>query len=141
MGVPRAFAADHAKQAWDVEYLVTTLAGNGGTVSSSEWVSFGDTATISATPAAGGAFSAWQGGAPLAVRHDNPCSFVVTGPVTNTAVFGTALYVSKSGSDSNGGTSWDDAFLTIPKALTAARAPATVFVGDGVYTFTAERTV
>jgi hypothetical protein len=44
------------------------------------------------------------------------------------------LYVSKSGNDSNDGTSLDDSFLTIKAALAVANSGTTVFVKSGDYT-------
>ncbi len=48
----------------------------------------------------------------------------------------TAYCVSKQGSDSNSGHSWDDAFLTISKAMTVAGIGTNVFVGPGTFTET-----
>jgi hypothetical protein len=44
------------------------------------------------------------------------------------------LYVSKSGNDSNDGTSLDDSFLTIKAALAVANTGTTIFVKSGDYT-------
>lgn len=49
---------------------------------------------------------------------------------------GTTRYVSKSGSDSNGGTSWDDAKLTIQAAVDLCADGDTVIVDDGEYSDT-----
>lgn len=46
---------------------------------------------------------------------------------------GTTRYVSKSGSDSNGGTSWEDAKLTIQAAVNLCADGDTVIVDDGEY--------
>lgn len=42
-------------------------------------------------------------------------------------------YVCKSGNDSNGGTSYEDAFLTIGRAVSASASGDTIIVGSGVY--------
>ena len=49
---------------------------------------------------------------------------------------GATRYVSKSGSDSNGGTSWDDARLTIQSAVSLCADGDTVIVDDGEYSDT-----
>jgi hypothetical protein len=42
-------------------------------------------------------------------------------------------YVNKSGDDGNSGTSWDDAFLTIGAAVSAASAGDKIVIGPGTY--------
>lgn len=54
---------------------------------------------------------------------------------------GTTRYVSKSGSDSNGGTSWNDAKLTIQAAVDLCADGDTVIVDDGEYSDTTAWTV
>lgn len=49
---------------------------------------------------------------------------------------GTTRYVSKTGSDANGGTSWDDAKLTIQAAVNLCADGDTVIVDDGEYSDT-----
>ena len=49
---------------------------------------------------------------------------------------GATRYVSKSGSDSNGGTSWEDAKLTIQAAVSLCADGDTVIVDDGEYSDT-----
>ena len=49
---------------------------------------------------------------------------------------GTTRYVSKSGSNANGGTSWDDAKLTIQAAVNLCADGDTVIVDDGEYSDT-----
>ena len=49
---------------------------------------------------------------------------------------GTTRYVSKTGSDSNGGTSWADAKLTIQAAVNLCADGDTVIVDDGEYSDT-----
>ena len=53
----------------------------------------------------------------------------------------TLRYVRKTGSDSNGGTSPADAWLTIGKALTTVGSNTTVYVGAGVYRETVSVTI
>lgn len=53
-----------------------------------------------------------------------------------TAFNGTTRYVSKSGSDANGGTSWNDAKLTIQAAVDLCADGDTVIVDDGEYSDT-----
>lgn len=53
---------------------------------------------------------------------------------------GTTRYVSKSGSDSNGGTSWDDAKQTIQAAVDLCASGDTVVVDDGEYSDTTQWT-
>lgn len=47
---------------------------------------------------------------------------------------GDTWYVKTDGSDTNGGTSWEDSFQTILRGITEASAGDTVLVADGTYT-------
>lgn len=58
-------------------------------------------------------------------------------PATATAI----RYVRKTGSDSNGGTSPADAWLTVNKALTTASAGTAIYVGAGTYRETVSVTI
>jgi len=49
------------------------------------------------------------------------------------AAFATTYYVKKGGSDENYGNSWDEAFLTITKALDVVTSPGAVWVAEGTY--------
>lgn len=65
------------------------------------------------------------------VTIEDIISFAGDVPVENT------LFVQKAGNDYNSGKSWNDAFLTIEKALEAAAARGTltlIDIGPGVYT-------
>ena len=124
--------------AWDLECLVTTVSGGNGSVAGavSDWLAYGSSATVSATAAAGYAFAKWEGDLLSEnVIFDNPCTFTVTGPMTNTATFWGVVYVSPKGSDSNGGTSWADAKKTISAAV-ASRDNPYVLVSNGLYAVT-----
>lgn len=50
----------------------------------------------------------------------------------------TERYVAPGGSDSNGGTGWNDAFATISNAVALASAGDTVVISNGTYNTTAE---
>ena len=62
--------------------------------------------------------------------------FAIFGFTLEGSFTGTTRYVSKSGSDSNGGTSWDDAKLTIQAAVDLCADGDTVVVDDGEYSDT-----
>ena len=62
--------------------------------------------------------------------------FAIFGFTLESSFTGTTRYVSKSGSDSNGGTSWDDAKLTIQAAVDLCADGDTVVVDDGEYSDT-----
>jgi len=49
------------------------------------------------------------------------------------AAFPTTYYMKKDGSDENSGTSWNDAFLTITKALDEVTSGDAVWVAEGTY--------
>lgn len=53
--------------------------------------------------------------------------------VLDVKAFGATRYVSKSGSDANGGTSWSDAWLTVNKVNTTVVGGDTVFFGTGIW--------
>jgi len=66
--------------------------------------------------------------------------FAIFGFTLEGSFTGTTHYVSKSGSDSNGGTSWDDAKLTIQAAVDLCASGDTVVVDDGEYSDTTQWT-
>lgn len=66
--------------------------------------------------------------------------FTIFGFTLEGSFTGTTRYVSKSGSDSNGGTSWDDAKLTIQAAVDLCASGDTVVVDDGEYSDTTQWT-
>ena len=140
-GASHSYVADGAwheiEWVWDIEYLVTSRASGNGTASDSEWFRFGETASLSATPGEGYAVGRWDCDPILEIATGNPLTFTVTGPATNTAVFYPVVHVSPKGSDSNGGTSWSDAFMTIAAAV-ASRDTPYVIVSNGTYNITAD---
>ncbi len=66
--------------------------------------------------------------------------FAIFGFTLEGSFTGTTRYVSKSGSDSNGGTSWNDAKLTIQAAVDLCASGDTVVVDDGEYSDTTQWT-
>ena len=121
---------------WNATYRVAGAAGAGGTVSpATQWVANGGTATLTATPDGTHCFYRWTGDALLGGSATSPTiQFSVEAPATLMANFAPVLYVSKTGSDENDGTSWNTAFATVEHALAAADADgATIRVGAGTY--------
>ncbi len=78
------------------QYLLTTNAGTGGTVSpSSAFFNSGQGVSISATPNSGFTFSNWSGtGTGSFSGSTNPASVTMNGPITETANFTPNLQVS-----------------------------------------------
>jgi hypothetical protein len=75
---------------FNTQYMLTMVAGTGGTVSpgSSQWRNSGATVSISATPATGYSFSNWNGsGTGSFTGTNNPASITMGGPITETATF------------------------------------------------------
>ncbi len=66
--------------------------------------------------------------------------FAIFGFTLEDSFTGTTRYVSKSGCDSNGGTSWNDAKLTIQAAVNLCADGDTVVVDDGEYSDTTQWT-
>ena len=66
--------------------------------------------------------------------------FAIFGFTLEGTFTGTTRYVSKSGSDSNGGKSWGDAKLTIQAAVDLCASGDTVVVDDGEYSDTTQWT-
>ena len=120
---------------WATKCRVAPVIDGAGTVevSGDGWFAAGETATVTAVPADGAVFHHWAGEVADADKF-SPTISLTTGetPVALTAVFSSPVYVSKDGSDENGGTSWEDAFATVEKALATGEAP-TVIVGEGLY--------
>lgn len=57
------------------------------------------------------------------------------------SVYSANIYVAKTGDNSNDGSDWDNAKLTMPSAFSAASANDTIFVAAGVYEFSTPLTV
>ena len=123
---------------WKVEYLVTAVSsGHGSVTVENEWVENGKLAKV--TPAAdeGYAFGKWTGDVPAEHDKDQSLAFVVRDRgYAFTASFLPMTYVDGvGGSDSNGGTSWGDAYATVAAAL-AKRPNTCIVLADGVYEVT-----
>lgn len=121
---------------WAPEYSLTVVSAGHATVeiAGDGWFAPGEVVQVTAKPDEGYAFGRWTG-AGLDGQHkfDNPYAFVMgdTPPVL-TANVRKVVYVSKTGNDENGGTSWDDALATVPVALAKEESPF-VLVGEGRY--------
>ena len=79
---------------FDTEYLLTTAAGAGGTVTpaSGSFFAAGSVQNVSATPNSGFAFNGWTG--PVANAAAAATTVTMSGPVTVTAAFATLLTVA-----------------------------------------------
>ena len=128
---------------WEPKYKVdaVTVSGDGSVVVSGDgWFASGETATVTAVPPEGKSFLSWTGeGVDPQHAGDNPYVFTMgSAPVKLTACFAGALYVAVDGDDANDGSSPENAFRTIEKALSAAPAEedTTIYVGPGTYVAT-----
>jgi len=85
------------------QFLVTVLAGEGGTVTpSTQWVDAGAQVTITATPNATSQFLGWNGTGTGAYNGTTATSTItVTGPVTQQASFGPRASSSGGGTGSS----------------------------------------
>jgi uncharacterized repeat protein (TIGR02543 family) len=75
--------------AFDMEYQLTTVAGNGGSVQpASSWYGVSEQVQLIATPQAGYVFDRWEGTGPNAYSGtQNPITITMTNPLTETAHF------------------------------------------------------
>lgn len=123
---------------WTTKCRVQAETSGGGTVemSGDGWFASGETATVTAVPTEDAAFHHWEGDVDEADRFSPTIRLTIGAtPATLKAIFSNNVYVSRDGSDANGGTSWGDAFATVEKALASGDAPV-VHVGEGVYDVT-----
>ena len=123
---------------WAEKRRVSATAGGAGSVevSGDSWFAKGETVTVTATPDAGSEFHHWEGDVAPEKALDPTLVFTMGEmPVSLRAAFSGVVYVSKAGSDENGGTSWDDAFATVERALASGSVP-TILVGEGIYDVT-----
>ena len=123
---------------WQLQYKVdVAISGEGQAErSGDEWRLPGETGTVRATPADGYRFGCWMKGASSGHELEPELTFTVgEAPVALEVNFQKEVYVSKSGSDENAGTSWDDALATVTAALEKYATPY-VTVDDGVYDIT-----
>lgn len=129
---------------WNPPASVTpTVTVNGeGTVTPAVATAVGDDIELTATPSTGSAFGFWSGDVPAGVDATDP-HLVLTATATTqnlTANFQKIVYVAEGGIDTNGGTSWEDAFATVSAALASCDDPY-VQVGPGVFASAAAVTV
>ena len=141
--VALAFAvAAMSARADETTYSITATAGEHGSVSVSQaTATTGTRVTVTPTPAAGYFFGKWTGDVPDDYNKEQTLSFVVRDKnYSFTASFLPIVYVSTTGNDANGGTSWDDALASVSAAL-AKDTDGTgvcVMLADGVYECTAQ---
>ncbi len=126
---------------WNTQFRVTILAEEGGSVSTNGgWFDAG--ATVEVTAIDGDAFFlCWLGDVDASQRTSRTITITVDQARTLTAHFGNELYVSTSGSDSHGGTSWADAKQTLAGAVSIANSNCLINVSNGTYTVTSQITV
>ena len=125
---------------WKVEYKITvTSAGDGTAAADEEWVETGKKAHVTQTPNEGYGFGKWTGDVPSERNKSMELHFTVRGrPYSFEASFLPIVYVDgQNGSDSNGGTSWGDAFATISSAL-AKNPNGYILLADGTYEVTSQ---
>lgn len=126
---------------WNTQFRITILAEGGGSVSTNGgW--FDPGATVEVTAIDGDAFFlCWLGGVDESQRTSRAITITADQAKTLTAQFGNELYVSTTGSDSHGGTSWADAKKTLAGAVSIANSNCLINVSNGTYTVTSQITV
>ena len=137
--------AGHLVWHWAQSNLVTVAAGEGGTVSAGDWVGYGGSFAVTATPFSGYKFSRWTGDtAGIDVRSASVVLSPVTEPRALSAVFinenidESVQWVSPDGNDENDGYSESAPRKTISAAvawlnLIAQSKSCTVHVAPGLY--------
>ncbi len=130
---------------WAQSNLVTVAASEGGTVSVGDWVGYGGSFAVTATPFSGYKFSRWTGDtAGIDVRSASVVLSPVTEPRALSAVFinenidESVQWVSPDGNDENDGYSESAPRKTISAAvawlnLIAQSKSCTVHVAPGLY--------
>ena len=133
--IEKGDAAQEVEWLWDAKVLPQVEVKGNGTVSSVGWTEAGESFEVEATAADGSRFGFWSGDVPANADATNPKLTMTAGiPAPQlVANFQKTVYVAVNGSDENGGTSWNDAFATVRKALDSDDAPY-VMVGAGTYT-------
>ena len=121
---------------WNIESKVNVSAEAGGTAATSaDWVTEGETATLTATPAdESWRFWKWTGDVPEGHDRDNPLVLTVDQAKNVVAVFGHVRYVSTTGDDDNNdGTTTNTAFATVKKALAGIADGDEVRILEGTF--------
>ncbi len=128
---------------WRVEYLVTATANAGGTVSpASQWVTSGQTATVTATPDVGKNFYKWTNGIPVSVTATLPTiSVPVSSPMSLFATFGNFWYVSPTGDGSDPSAGFATGYPTIAEAVAAVPDGDTILLDAATHTLSGVVTV
>ena len=113
-----------------VERKVEATAGEGGSVSlSSQWLTQGNSATITATPVQGKAFSFWTGNGPNSAKYDNPLTLSFDNApalvVANFATPGAERHWTGAGADALASNPDNWAEATVPAPLAAIVFDAT----------------
>ncbi len=118
-GTENAFTYTHPSPAayrrleWqlDIVYKVTATAGSGGSVTPTvQWIAHGETATVTATPNAGGFFNKWRGDVPNGVSATSATiSFSADGPRALIASFDHTYHWAKVQSSGYGAAAnWEE---------------------------------
>ena len=130
---------------WAHSNFVTVATSDGGTVSAGDWVGYGDSFTVTATPYSGYKFNRWTGDtAGIDVTSASIVLASVTEPRALSATFlnenidETVQWVSPDGNDESDGYSKSTAKATIAAAVASLRPVAqtkacTVHVAPGLY--------
>lgn len=130
---------------WAHSNFVSVVTSEGGAVSAGDWVGYGDSFTVTATPYSGYKFSRWTGDtAGIDVRSASVVLSPVTEPRALSAVFinenidESVQWVSPDGNDENDGYSESTPRKTISAAvawlnLIAQSKSCTVHVAPGLY--------
>ena len=136
---------------WETSNLVTVASedlAKGSVSFANGWYRNDDAPVATATPASGYVFVYWSGDvvgldanlATLSVSADRPRNLIAHFARADvTDGFDHVVYLSEAGSDSNGGTSWADAFLTPSAAVAAAgelEGSVLVLAAQGTYQVT-----
>jgi hypothetical protein len=121
---------------WTVpSYRILAAADEGGSTSPAvQWVAEGDTATVTATPAAERGFYQWTNNVPSTVTASSATiSFPVTAPMSLYATFAGLWHVSPTGDATAPRASFETGFPTIEAALAVATKGDTILLAPATY--------
>ena len=121
---------------WTVpSYRILATADEGGSTSPAvQWVAEGDTATVTATPAAERCFYQWTNDVPASVSASSATiSFPVTAPLSLYATFAGLWHVSPTGDATAPRASFETGFPTVEEALAVATKGDTILLAPATY--------
>jgi hypothetical protein len=120
---------------WAPEYRQEiAITGEGSVNRETFWAAEGETVSVTAAATSPDhPFLRWTGDVPEGQENNTSLTYVIDGPRSLVAVFGSPVYVKTDGDDTADGSSWANAVATPERALAIVPEGGTIIVRAGTY--------